>query len=86
MCCDQTRGNSPKLKEGMFRLDITKTFFMVRVVSHWHRLPRKGVDATSSVSEQPGSVEACPWQGSQNKRIFTGHFEPKHSVVLCSGL
>lgn len=68
MCCDKTRGNSPKLKEGMFRLDIRKTFFMVRVVSHWHRLPRKGVDATSSVSDQAGwgseqleLVEACPW-------------------------
>jgi len=32
---------------GKFRLDIRKTFFTVRVVRQWHRLPRKVVDAPS---------------------------------------
>ncbi|KFR12276.1 hypothetical protein N306_04176, partial [Opisthocomus hoazin] len=39
--------NGSKLKEGRFRSDIRKKFFTMRVVRHWHRLPREAVDDPS---------------------------------------
>jgi len=44
-----SRGNGCKIKEGRFKLAIRKKFFTMRVVKHWHRLPREAVDALSNL-------------------------------------
>jgi len=70
---DRARGNGSKVKEGRFRSDIRNKFFTLRVVRHWHRLPREVVHASSFREfkvELDGALSnlfsgrcPCPWQG-----------------------
>ena len=44
-CCDITRSNGFKRREGRFRIRIRKKFFPMRVVKHWNRFARAVVEA-----------------------------------------
>ena len=55
---NRTKGNGFKLEEGRFRLDIRKKLFTVKVVRHWHRLPREVVNAPSLETSKARMDEA----------------------------
>ena len=86
-CSDRTSGNDFKLKGGRFRVDIRKTFYRVRGVKHWNRLPREMVDAPSleafkarldgALSNLIQLKMSLLIAGELDQRTFQGVFQPK---------
>ena len=59
-CSDRTRGDGLKLKQGKFRLDLRQKLFPVRVLRHWHRVPREAV-AAPSLAEFKARLDRGAW-------------------------
>jgi len=75
------------VKEGRFTLDIRKKFFTMRVVRHWHRLPREAVTAPSLAVFKARLDRALSnvvwWKVSlPMEMIFKVTSNPNHSMIL----
>ena len=91
MCSDRRKGNDFKVKEGGFRLDISKKFFTLRLVRPWPRLPREAVAAPSLAvfkARLDGALSTLVWwkvsllmAGGLKEMICKVPSNPNHSVI-----
>ena len=55
---NRTRSNGLKTEHGKFCTNMQKNLFTVRVMEHWHRLPRKVVESPVEILKTSGCLSA----------------------------
>jgi len=83
---DRTRGNSHELKKMKVHLNTKTHFYTVKVVKHWHRLPREVVESPClEISKTQLNTRKKYRRGEKETRSHKKHKEiPSKEALNCT--